>query len=283
MLSLAIAALMIALAIWLTRGYARAFLRPGKRKATKTPLTLGLDGEPFAIPTERGAIRGWFVRADRAPRPTVVVVHGWQSHAGDMLGFIGPVLEHGCHAIVYDTLGHGDSDASEFTSIRHFLEDLRTVIAYARTLPDVAPGIVLLGHSMGGAAALLAAADDNTIRGVISAAGPTDPLEITREWLDGRGLPGRFLIGVLRPFWSPIVRGPYEELKPIRRIAGITSPILIVHGADDKQVPVSHARRLAAANPAAQMEVLDGADHFSLPKHERYPRVLREFLQRAIT
>ena len=275
---LVVVALLLAGTIWLLRSYARAFLRPGKRKATKTPATLGWDGEAFAIPTERGAVRGWFVRVAREPRLTVVVVHGWQSHAGDMLGFIRPILDSGCHAIVYDTLGHGDSDASEFTSMRHFITDLRTVLGYALSLPDASPGIALMGHSMGGAAAMLATAENSAVRGVISVAGPTDPFEITREWLDARGLPGQLLIRIMVPFWKEIIPGPYEELKPIRRIAEIRVPILIIHGSDDKQVPVAHAQRLAAANPAARVEVIEGADHFSVPKHERYAELVREFL-----
>ena len=217
--------------------------------------------------------------AAREPRVTVVVVHGWQSHAGDMLGWIAPVIASGCHAVVYDTLGHGDSDPSEFTSIRHFLNDVKSVIAYARAHPSAQPGVALMGHSMGGAAALLAAAEDPTTLGVITAAAPTDAIEITREWLDARRLPGLLLITVMQPFWKPIVRGPYEELKPILRIGQVKQPILILHGTADKQVPVAHAARLAAANPAARMEVIAGADHFTLPKHDRYTAAVSQFLK----
>ncbi len=266
------------IALWVLRGFARGFLRPGGRKSTKTPSTMGLDGEAFTILTERGAIRGWVVRAAREPRLTVIVVHGWQSHAGDMLGWIAPILESGCHAVVYDTLGHGDSDASEFTSIRHFLEDLRTVLAHVRMVPD-ASGTALMGHSMGAAAALIAAAEASDIRGVIAAAAPTDAIEITREWLDARRLPGRLLISIMRPFWSPIVKGPYSQLTPITRIAEIVVPVLVLHGSADTHVPVTHAHRLAAAHPAARTEVLAGADHLSLPKHERYGPVIRDFLR----
>lgn len=257
--------------------YARAFLRPGKRRSTKTPESLGLDGEAFALPTERGAIRGWMLRAAREPRLTVVLAHGWQSHAGDMLGWAAPIVQAGYHVIVYDTLGHGESDPSEYTSIRHFLEDLRAVIAFVQRNVD-ATGVVVMGHSMGGAAALLAAMDMPGVRGVIAAAAPTDPLEITREWIDARGLPGPLLVSLMRPFWAPIVKASYPDVQPIRKIGGIKVPILLIHGTADRQVPVHHARRLAEANPAAQIEVLEGADHISIPKHERYGRIVAEFL-----
>ena len=61
------------IALWVLRGFARGFLRPSGRKSVKTPSAMGLDGEAFSIPTERGAIRGWIVRAAREPRLTVIV------------------------------------------------------------------------------------------------------------------------------------------------------------------------------------------------------------------
>lgn len=280
-MKIAIATLLIVLAVayWALGVFARRFLRPGTRRTTKTPETLGLDGETFALPTERGAIRGWILRAAREPRLTVVLTHGWQSHAGDMLTWASPILRAGYHVLVYDTLGHGESDRSEYTSIRHFLQDLRAVIAFAQQLPDAQAGVVVMGHSMGGAAALLASVDTPGVRAVIAAAAPTDPLEITREWIDARGLPGPLLVWLMRPFWAPIVSTPYPVLQPIRRIAGVNVPILLIHGDADKQVPVHHAHRLAAANPSARIEVLTGADHISLPKHERYGVVISHFLQ----
>lgn len=278
MTALAITFLVIVTGYWALGRFARAYLRPGSRRSTKTPKSLGLDGEAFALPTDRGAIRGWFLRAGREPRVTVVLAHGWQSHAGDMLAWAAPIVRAGYHVIVYDTLGHGESDPSEYTSIRHFLEDLRAVIAFVQRFPDTHPGIVLMGHSMGGAAALLAAIDTPGVRAVIAAAAPTDPLEITREWIDARGLPGPLLVALMRPFWVPIVKASYPDLQPIRKITSIAVPILLIHGTADRQVPVHHAHRLAEANPKARIEVLEGADHISLPRHERYGEVIASFL-----
>lgn len=280
MTAIAITLLVIVAGYWALGAFARAYLRPGKRRTTKTPESLGLDGEAFALPTDRGVIRGWFLRAAREPRITVVLAHGWQSHAGDMLTWAAPVVRSGFHVIVYDTLGHGESDASEYTSIRHFLEDLRAVIAFVGRFPDTHPGIVIMGHSMGGAAALLASIDTPGVRGVIAAAAPTDPLEITREWMDARGLPGPLLVTLMRPFCAPIVKASYPDLQPIRKIASIEVPVLLIHGDADRQVPVHHAHRLAAANPRARIEVLEGADHISLPKHERYGEVISSFLRK---
>lgn len=264
------------------RQFARGVLRTRRRRSDRTPSSLGLDAEPFELASSRGAVRGWVVHAGPGAAPTVLFVHGWRSHAGDMLPWAAPLVRHGYHAIVYDALGHGDSDDSEFTSLRHLREDMDDVLGYARTLARTAPGIVLFGHSMGGAAAILAAAKEAPIRGLITAGAPTDPLQITAEWLDSRGLPGPLLVRLLRPFWQRIVREPYATLRPVRRIGRVTVPVLILHGSEDVQVGIHHARALAAANPLARLELLEGADHVNLPEHPRYEAVVLSFLARTI-
>ena len=276
-LLLAAAALLVAIGYFAARRFARDFLRTRGRRSDRTPDSLGLDGEAFAVNAPTGTVRGWFLRAAPGPRPTLIFAHGWQSHAGDMLLWAAPLVRSGYHAIVYDSLGHGESDPAEFTSLRHLLDDLLAVMVHARTVDDTAPGLVLFGHSMGGAASILAA-ERAAPRAVICAGAPTDPLEITREWIAAKGLPGWLLIPILRPFWASIIRAPYETLRPVRRIGVLPMPVLILHGTADRHVAQHHAEQLAAANPHARLELLDGATHYDIPGHARYLPVVAGFL-----
>lgn len=258
---------------------ARAFLRSPTRRPAARPADVGLRGEPFAIPTEEGAVRGWVLESDR-PRAApmlVVATHGWASSASDMLSWIAPIVKDGHRAIVYDVLGHGDSDERDVASIRHFVDDLRIVLRWSETRMPEAP-IVLFGHSLGGAASIVTAAESTRIRGVIVAAAPMDPVEVTREWLDAKGRPGALMVAMMRPFWRPIIKVPYEQLVPLRRIRDVRAPILILHGDEDRQVAVHHAHELAAAQPSARLEILSGLNHFSVPSDPRYEPIVTGFL-----
>jgi pimeloyl-ACP methyl ester carboxylesterase len=59
-----------------------------------------------------------------------------------------------------------------------------------------------------------------------------------------------------------------------RDVGHITSPTLVVHGAEDRYVPVANAAALAGAIPGARLRVLDGAGH--LVFIERFADVNRE-------
>jgi pimeloyl-ACP methyl ester carboxylesterase len=59
-----------------------------------------------------------------------------------------------------------------------------------------------------------------------------------------------------------------------RDVGHITSPTLVIHGAEDRYVPVANAAALAGAIPGARLRVLDHAGH--LVFIERFADVNRE-------
>jgi pimeloyl-ACP methyl ester carboxylesterase len=79
---------------------------------------------------------------------------------------------------------------------------------------------------------------------------------------------------------SPSLSAYYEQMRAgasfdLSRDAGrITSPTLVIHGAEDRYVPVANAAALAEAIPGAKLRVLDNAGH--LVFIERYADVNRE-------
>ena len=261
----------------------RAFLRSPARRPKDPPQSAGLEGDAFAIPTVDGAVRGWRLRDPRRARaglPVVVMTHGWAASASDMYSWAAPMVRAGHDVIVYDVLGHGVSDEREIASIAHFVADLRAVRDWAHR--EAPGGIVLFGHSLGGGAATVVAAETDDLRALIIAAAPSDPADVTREWLNQKGRPGGLLVACMRPFWQRLIPEPYHTLVPATRIRDVRVPILILHGDADRQVDIRHARTLTAAQPRAQLEIFPGGDHFSLPRDPRYAAVITEFLDRLV-
>ena len=70
-----------------------------------------------------------------------------------------------------------------------------------------------------------------------------------------------------------LMKDRYESLG---RIATIDAPVLIVHGEDDRVVPVDHGRRmLAAARGPKQGVFIAGAGHNDLRAHGADAAILR--------
>ncbi|CAA9499764.1 MAG: Beta-ketoadipate enol-lactone hydrolase [uncultured Rubrobacteraceae bacterium] len=82
---------------------------------------------------------------------------------------------------------------------------------------------------------------------------------------------------------SPSVVSYYEQAKAGARfdlsgdVGHITSPTLVIHGAEDRYVPPANARALAEAIPGARLQMLEDAGHLVFV--ERFADVNREVVR----
>jgi len=267
--------------LWVRR-FARNFLRAKGRRGDKRAETLGFPTTPISVARPEGVLRGALIHASAGAAPTVIFAHGWQSHASDMLAYARPLVAAGYHVAVFDTLGHGESDPAAFASVRHFVEDMLAVWRWANTRAECAPGIALAGHSLGGTAAILAAAEGAheglVPRAIITIGSPSDPIQGTQEWLAAKGYPAAAMMKAVYRFWKPIIVWEPSRLKPLLRMGEVHAPLLVIHGRDDRQIGLHHAQLLADASPGARLELLDGADHWTVPTSARYGEVVVSFL-----
>jgi putative redox protein len=161
-------------------------------------------------------------------------------------------------------LGTSEGDFAE-TSITN---DVRDLIAAATTLIERGYGPCgLLGHSLGGAAALLAAERLRTVRSIVVLGAPATASHVRRlvaEHEQTIRTEGRATVTIAgRSF--PIGVAFLDDLDAHDRldhITGLDRPLLVVHAVDDTTVAVTEGERIfaAAAQPKGFVPLL-GADH----------------------
>jgi pimeloyl-ACP methyl ester carboxylesterase len=139
-----------------------------------------------------------------------------------------------------------------------------------------------IGHSEGALIGLLAAKDAG-FDAFVSLCGPgRPPQDVLREQLK-KNLPkdlyeqsdkiiaeleaGRevadspaSLAALFRPSVQPFLISTFRH-NPAKLAAGLTMPVLVVAGSTDIQVSAEDAKRLAAANPKAELVTIDGMNH----------------------
>ncbi len=241
---------------------ALATARPPRKGLDRTSEDLGVPAAPVAFPAVDGVtLRGeWIEPATREPgAPLAVLVHGWTGNSGTMLLLAGPLIEAGFPVFVFDVRRHGRSDDGDCVTIRHFRDDVRRALEVARDRRPGAP-VVMVGHSLGGSAAILAAAAGAPLDGLAVIAAPADVFEVTAGMFSERGLPGSLITRVLRPFWQRRAGESFGGLNPGASAAGLAVPLFVAQGDRDHRVPASHAERLASA-AGTQVRWIPGAGH----------------------
>ncbi|MFG9589797.1 alpha/beta hydrolase family protein, partial [Pseudomonas aeruginosa] len=160
-------------------------------------------------------------------------------------------------------IGGGTGEPVNFASD---VEDLRAA-ANAMAAAGMSPSL-LVGHSLGGTAAIVAAADMPDIAAVATIGAPADLQHILRLFgpndLDTIASEGEASVEIAgRPFL--IRRGFLEAVEGIdveKAIASLRRPVLVMHSPLDQVVGIDHASRIFVASRHPKSFIsLDNADH----------------------
>ncbi|MFP4295087.1 MAG: alpha/beta hydrolase [Halothiobacillaceae bacterium] len=279
-----LAGLLIAALFSLFHRYLRHSLTPARERVTHLPSAYGLSGAPVRIPTRRNRwLSGWWL-AGRPGSGTVIIAHGWGASRESMLPLARPLLAAGWQVLLFDMRNHGLSDSDDFSSMPRFAEDIEAALDWLRVQPGHAETpVALVGHSVGGAAALLAASRRTDIDAVVSISTFAHPADMMRRWLAWKRLPF-FPVGwyVLR-YVERVIGHRFDDIAPLQTLPRIRCPVLLVHGRDDPVIPAADAERLLAHRDTANVTLRLLPGGHDLSEHlEQHGAELDAFLERAL-
>ena len=259
---------------------ANAIIRPVPRKTDLAVATPDLEYEDFTIGAGDAALAALLLRAPtpNPGGPLLLIAHGWGASSATVMQLAEPLARKGHDTLLFDMRGHGRNAAVPFVTVRHLRDDVTAAVAYARTR-FAGRDLVLVGHSFGGAASVLAAAEGAPVSGLVLIATPSDVLRITAEFLSDKGVPGRLAVTVLRPFWWWRVGGTFRPHSPVRRIRELDMPILIIQPELDQRVRRGHAERLSKA-AGVPYHLIPGREHTDVLVDPRTIELVERFVER---
>jgi fermentation-respiration switch protein FrsA (DUF1100 family) len=238
-------------------------------------------------PPVRGDVR---VAEGANPATAVAFVHGFKGFRnwGPWPTLMRELALAGHAAVSFDFSHNGVDADGEFTDLDLFRENTHTrELAELRAVVDaIAAGtlsggkvraIGLVGHSRGGGAGVIAAAEDERVTALVTLASIADipsrwtPAQVA-AWRRGDDVhvenartKQKMPIGA--GYWAD-VRQNRDRLDIVAAAARVTQPWLIIHGTGDGAVPPDDAHALfAAAGENAELMLVDGADHVFGVKH----------------
>lgn len=259
MLTLALSLAGMALAVAGFHGLIRWSLRAPRVIERETPEKFGLAYEEVWIPGADGkSLFGWLVpSAAGEGSPTLVILHGWGGNAETMLPLVPPLHGAGFALLLIDARNHGRSDADTFSSLPRFAEDLDHALDWLKVRRAVNPDrLGVVGHSVGAAAALLAASRRHDLAAVVSIAAFAHPAGMMRRLLKSWRIPylpfGWYVLGYVQR----VIGYRFDDIAPLNTIARVRCPVLLVHGTEDATVPVAEAELLHARLARGQGRLL---------------------------
>ena len=222
------------------------------------------------LTTAGGArIAAWYVPAARSIGPTgatVVLAHGHGSNKSDMLAFA-DALHSDYNLVLFDFHNHGQSRGGGLITVGVLeQDDLRAVIDWLATAKGPSR-IAVLGVSMGGAAAVNEAAEDERIDALILDSTHATLANALQARLERAGyplpMPGAWSIllgGLIRTGQDMSAVDPVQAIERYE-----DRPVLIIAGGRDDAIGHSDAEELLTAAEAggadAELQVCAEAGH----------------------
>lgn len=219
-----------------------------------------------------------------APRGTVILLHGWMMDGDSLLPWSLQLAQDGYRAISIDLRNHGRSGGGPAGYGTREADDVAAVIASLRERGEVQGPLYLFGVSYGAATALFTAQKlGDAVTGVVAmesfANAGRGIRDMVPHMLYGRpqGWSAQMKTQLARLRYGgqdldAVIAAADKQLGldlDAVDVAGAAREtkacLLLIHGADDQHIPVTHGRALAAAAPHARYLEIAGENHISLP------------------
>jgi pimeloyl-ACP methyl ester carboxylesterase len=245
-------------------------LRPPRPRLSRVTDDLQAEARHlrFALGTEAAS---W----GRVGRPVALVVHGWGGAPAQFGGLIPLLLAQGWRVVALHPPGHGPRGHGDDA---HVLGFARAILEAAVELPELR---CVIGHSMGGAAALFAVQLGLTVERLVCLAAPASLRRMLRRRAASLGLGARATQAFIAAHDARLGASS-AALDAAAFAARLRPRLLLVHDQDDREVPFSEAEALHAAAPQAQLLATRGLGHLRLLRDADTLRAVADFLRSAL-
>ncbi len=250
----------------------RLFLTPPRHPVPPAERDALAAGRPFRIPFRGSRLAAWAWGPRQGLAPTVLLLHGWGGRAGQLRGFVEPLISAGFRVVAYDGPAHGMSGGRR-ASILDFAEALEAVAS------RVGPVHGLIAHSMGCAGAAVALAGGLDIQRACFIAPPSRARTYYEDFLRFLGLPEAWIPDFARRFARR--RGfTWDQLEVPAVAPALETALEVFHDLEDREVAFAEGQAIAAAWPGAGLRPTRGLGHRRILKDAAVQREAVAFLGR---
>ncbi|MBQ7383602.1 MAG: alpha/beta hydrolase [Clostridia bacterium] len=254
-----------------------AAIREYERLEKETVCILSRDGLKLV---------GSYIPSSQKTNKLIIAFHGYRSCAAAEFSLIcEKILGNGYSLLLPDQRSHGRSEGKYigFGALERY--DCKSWCEYAVERFGEDTEIYLYGLSMGAASVIMSTETGlpENVRAIVADCGFSTPWAVIKYRLKVKyRLPPIPLIYFMN-YWSRILANfDFRDASTVEAIKKSKLPILLIHGTEDKTVPVEMSYENHSAGGNTSLRIYEGVHHVSacLSDFERYSKDFFEFLDK---
>jgi len=216
----------------------RLFTTPFRSKRRDIEYEILENVERFIIPTANNKKLAGY-RWGKKTDPIVLLVHGWTGTATSFVNFIEPLLERGYQVVSYDAIAHGETSGISVS----LTEWADTVIAVMGYIGNV---YCIIGHSLGAGAIVIASSLKLEAEKIVLISPMSDLTKVTDQFAEALSIPKKIMEKTHQFAWKKYYTSASKFGNNWREVfeSKIEVPTLIIHDLNDKEIDISHAKKL---------------------------------------
>ena len=205
-------------------------------------------------------LAGWFIEGTNGA--TVILVHGKDGSRAEMLPHANYLHRAGFSVLLFDSRSRGESEGGEVTLGAREPLDIKGAVDYLRKRPDVNPErIGAQGISLGAASSIVAAAQTQTIKGVVAESAFKSVSSVIESSFENVvGLPSFPFAPVSKFICELRLGADLDEVVPAKVIGKISPrPVFLIDDLKDELLPGDSGKVLynAAGEPKMLWHIPD--------------------------
>lgn len=247
-------------------------MRPRRKPIPQDELEVLRKAEKLDFAYNGLRLQGYRWGAGQGPK--VLVLHGWESHAGRLGPIIQVLAQKGYEVIAYDAPAHGASEGQTINLLQN-AEALRQV------LQQIGPVYALVAHSFGAGSALwMLGESEMGLEKTVSVAAPENAALLIEVFAKALALSPRAQQAATHTFTVKLNRPP-ESFAIAPRLSQLRLKGLVLHDRQDELIGPDHAERIARAWPGAQLVFSKGLGHRGILRDPAMQQLIVSFLAKS--
>lgn len=218
--------------------------------------------------SDHATLRGWLIVPPDPNGDAVILLHGQADNRAGMLGPAAMLLRHGYSVLLPDARAHGESAGNLATYGVLERDDIRLWFDFLRQSehPRCIDG---LGDSMGAAQLLQSLSVEHGFCAVVAESAFSSFREVAYDRMGQRFHAGSWLgRTVLHPavdfgFLYALIKYHVDlaQSSPFHAVAATPTPVLLIHGLQDDNIPPRHSEQIRQACPRVALWEPEYAGH----------------------